>query len=369
MSAVPETKIFTTLLMRWHKQENFRQMPWKGEKDPYKIWLSEIILQQTRVEQGLEYFLRFVEKYPDIQSFAAAKEKDLMKMWEGLGYYSRCRNMIAAAQQVMLHFNGLFPNNLQDIRTLKGVGTYTAAAIASFAYGLPYAVVDGNVKRVLARFYGVKQPVDAPAGALRIEKLADKSLKQKAPGAYNQAIMDFGATVCKPKLPLCETCPLHKQCYAWQHNLVLTLPLKIKKLQRRDRWFYFLILHWQHKVYVMERRKKDIWQGLHEFYLIETAEARELDELIANEIPELLKTNFTVIEVSDRFRQQLTHQNIFASFIQLRLKAKFSWEEGEWIPLDQLQKIAFPGVINSFINSNLTKANTRKFNCKAKNGK
>jgi len=212
---------------------NNRAMPWKGEKDAYKIWLSEIILQQTRVEQGWDYYNRFIERFPQIQLLADAKDEEVFKLWEGLGYYSRCKNLLATARFITQEKRGIFPSAYKDILHLKGVGPYTAAAIASFAFNLPHAVVDGNVSRVLSRFFGIATPIDSTAGKQEFTALAQALLDQQSPGIYNQAIMDFGATICKPQLPLCADCPLQAECTAFQTGKISDLPVKEKKLQKK----------------------------------------------------------------------------------------------------------------------------------------
>ena len=224
---------FTHRLLQWNSTENNRQMPWKGEKDPYKIWLSEIILQQTRVEQGLAYYNRFIEKFPSIDKLATAPETTVFKLWEGLGYYSRCKNLIATAKHISEELKGKFPDAYMDILNLKGVGPYTASAIASFAYNLPHAVVDGNVMRVLARYFAIDTPIDSTEGKNYFTILANKLLDKNQASFYNQAIMDFGATVCKPQLPLCPTCPLQKECVAYKNNAVQGYPVKEGKLVKK----------------------------------------------------------------------------------------------------------------------------------------
>ena len=220
---------FPAILLRWNNKKNTRQMPWKGEKDPYKIWLSEIILQQTRVEQGLGYYHKFVQEFSTIKKLAAAPENKVYKLWEGLGYYSRCKNLIESARFISKELNGVFPDAYDKILNLKGVGTYTASAIASFAYNLNYAVVDGNVYRVLARIFGIKKAIDTTEGKIFFTKLADELLDKKQPGIYNQAIMDFGAIVCKPVNPQCKDCAFKKYCYAFQKDEISVLPVKEKK--------------------------------------------------------------------------------------------------------------------------------------------
>ena len=235
-------KFFFEFLIKWNRNKNKREMPWKGERDPYKIWVSEIILQQTRVQQGLAYYNRFISAWPDVKSLARAKEQDVYKLWEGLGYYSRCTNLIASAKYICDELNGMFPETHEEILSLKGIGDYTAAAIASFAFNQPYAVVDGNVFRVLARFFGIKTPVDSTAGKKLFRSLANSLIDKKEPAEYNQAIMDFGAVVCKPVLPLCQECPLQKKCIACQKNFVSILPIKEKGIKIRQRFFNYLVV-------------------------------------------------------------------------------------------------------------------------------
>ena len=269
-------KTFVPTLLRWNKEKNTRQMPWKGEKDPYKIWLSEIILQQTRVEQGLNYYNNFIKTFPDIHKLAKAADEKVFKLWEGLGYYSRCRNLLVTARYISKELNGKFPDNYEDIRKLKGVGPYTAAAISSFAFNLPYAVVDGNVFRVLARIYGITIPIDSTDGKKYFATLAENLLDKKQPGYYNQAIMDFGAVICKPVTPLCLNCGFKKFCSAFINNKINELPVKEKKISIKKRWFYYLVLEYKNEIAVRQRIEKDIWQDLYEFPLIEAD--KEMDK-------------------------------------------------------------------------------------------
>ncbi len=230
---------FQRELRVWNEEKNTRSMPWKGEKNPYRIWLSEIILQQTRVEQGWKYYQNFIDRYPFIADLASAPEGEIYKLWEGLGYYSRCKNMIAAAKLISGSYKGIFPKKYDDIRTLKGVGPYTAAAIASFAFNLSFAVVDGNVYRLLSRYFGISLPIDTTGGKKYFLHLATELLSKTEPGIYNQAIIDFGATICKP-LPLCLVCPLKTKCIAYNQDMVKVYPVKRKKTSRTIRWFWKL---------------------------------------------------------------------------------------------------------------------------------
>jgi len=258
-----------TKLLRWNRTKNDRPMPWKGEKDPYKIWLSEIILQQTRVEQGLKYYKNYVAKYPTIINLANAADDDVFKDWEGLGYYNRCRNMLFTARLIRDEYQGVFPDKYENILTLKGVGTYTAAAIASFAYDLPYAVVDGNVVRVLSRLLALDRQLISAADKKEYQELADSFLAKRKPGEYNQAIMDFGATVCTPKNPSCTICPLVSHCVAYKLDAVDKYPPKKQKIKLKKRELHYVLLHDKKSVYLRKRGEKDIWQSLYEPILIE----------------------------------------------------------------------------------------------------
>ena len=238
--------------MEWHKKHNKRPMPWKGEKDPYKIWLSEIILQQTRVLQGLAYYNRFVTKYPTVMHLAKAKDEEVYKLWEGLGYYSRCKNLLATAR-IITENGGMFPQKYNDVLALKGVGTYTAAAIVSFAYNQPYAVVDGNVNRILARCFGITIAIDSTKGKKTIATLANELLDKKQPGKFNQAMMDFGATICKPRQPLCNECILQANCFAFKHNQTSLLPKKEKKITIKKRWMHYLLAEYKNSWLIRKR--------------------------------------------------------------------------------------------------------------------
>lgn len=345
-------KSFTQILMDWHRYQNDREMPWKGEKKPYRIWLSEIILQQTRVEQGMGYYHRFIEQYPTIQDLAKAPDQQVFKLWEGLGYYNRCRNLLYTAREIVHQRNGLFPDTYEALLGLKGVGPYTAAAIASFAYNLPYAVVDGNVFRVLARYMGVDTPTDSTEGKKIFHDLAYQMLDKREPALYNQAIMDFGATVCKPMSPLCAACPLQNGCAALSTGKVNQLPVKEKTLQRRTRYFNYFILEYRQKIWVQQRTAKDIWQQLFEFYLVETEKQVRWDHsLIQNWLRDQLNIHEPVIgKIAEPLVQQLTHQQIKGQFIHLQLKQKpTSLKGGDWKTMTQIQELAFPKLITSYL--------------------
>ena len=333
-------------------------MPWKGESDPYKIWLSEIILQQTRVEQGWDYYNRFVAAFPNIKKLAAAPEQKVFKLWEGLGYYTRCKNLIATAKFIDKENGGKFPDTYADILSLKGVGPYTAAAIASFAFNLPHAVVDGNVFRVLSRFFGIDTPIDSTTGKKMFTALAGELLDRKQPGIYNQAIMDFGAVICKPQNPLCGHCPLKVKCTARSMGTIDMLPVKTGKLVKKNRWFYYFIAEHDGKIYIRKRGGKDIWENLYEFILLEADNKLEIGELKKTPLFKELgsKNKILVINVSKMYKQQLTHQTIQGIFIKLKLKNGLNLKDYKALSFKELSKVPFPRFITAYLAENEPKA-------------
>jgi len=341
---------FPVLLLQWNSHLNTRKMPWKGEKDPYKIWLSEIILQQTRVEQGWKYYEKFITIFPDINKLAAAKDEKVYKLWEGLGYYSRCKNLIETARFISKKLNGKFPGTFEDILSLKGVGNYTASAIASFAYDLPYAVVDGNVFRVLSRVFGIKKAIDSTEGKKLFSQLAFELLDKKLPGIYNQALMDFGAVICKPQNPLCHKCVLRDHCLAYKKGLVNKLPVKEKKIKIATRWFNYLEIVHNDKIYIHKRVNNDIWKNLHEFVLIETNTDVSAKRLLAKAEKEkiLNKDSYKVVSISPLYSQQLSHQKINGRFIQIAIKKEFVLPGFKPVSLKQLSRHAFPRLLNAY---------------------
>ena len=341
---------FTTALLQWNTEKNNRIMPWKNEKDPYKIWISEIILQQTKVQQGLEYYNRFIKAYPSVHHIAAAKENDVFKLWEGLGYYSRCKNIIASAKYISKELNGKFPENFKDIVQLKGIGNYTASAIASFAYNQPYAVLDGNVFRVLSRYFGIFSAIDGKDKTI-YSSLANNLLDKINPGIYNQAIMDFGATICKPKLPLCVICPLKTKCFAFLNGLINTLPVKEKIITRRLRYFYYFLIEYEHKIYIRKRIAKDIWQNLNEFVLVETTKPATINALQKSALfTDILYTNnYTITSVSKMYKQQLTHQTITGQFLHIKITHRLKINGYQLTPVTQLDLLPFPKFIAAYL--------------------
>lgn len=346
---------FTARLMDWHRRHNTRTLPWKEERDPYKIWLSEIILQQTRAAQGLPYYQKFIAAFPCIEDLAAAPDDAVFKLWEGLGYYSRCRNLLTTARFIAGEHNGVFPDSYEGILRLKGVGPYTAAAIASFAFGLPNAVVDGNVYRVLARVFGVRTPTDSSEGKKEFQSLADKLLDVHDPGGFNQAMMDLGATVCLPQSPRCEICPVEEMCIARREGLIDLLPIRTKRQPVKTRFFHFIILRHGHAMWLQQRSGDDIWRGLYQPLLIE-ADA-PLDAAALQLRPELQGIG-SLAERPDflgEMQQRLTHQLICSRFFELRLgSAACSPHEGFWLPLSAVGDYAMPRTLKIFFEKMAT---------------
>ncbi|HYO21381.1 MAG TPA: A/G-specific adenine glycosylase [Flavisolibacter sp.] len=331
---------FAKDLLRWNRYKNNRQMPWKGEKDPYRIWLSEIMLQQTRVEQGLKYYQNFIEAFPNIHALANAPEAKVFKLWEGLGYYSRCRNLIATAKYISQKLGGVFPDKYASILALKGVGNYTAAAIGSFAYNLPYAVLDGNVFRVLSRIFDIEIPIDSTQGKETFSVLAQHILPKQTAGKYNQAIMDFGAVICKP-VPLCDDCFFNKSCLAYLNGKQQLLPVKEKKIAIKKRWLNYFIVQCGDEILIQQRSEKDIWHALHQFVLIETRRSCKRSQL-----EDLFQKQYGLEDYSIinewKEKQALSHQSITFHFLVLKLKRKKKLPNYTWMKFSHLQELAFP---------------------------
>ena len=318
-------------------------MPWKGEKDPYKIWLSEIILQQTRVDQGWKYYERFISTFPTIHDLANAPQEQVFKLWEGLGYYSRCKNLIETAQQIVFEGKGIFPATYSEILELKGVGPYTAAAIASFAFNLPHAVVDGNVYRVLSRVFGIASAIDSTEGKKEFSQLAQELIDRGNPSGYNQAIMDFGATVCKPQQPACDACPFQKHCIAYQEDRIAQLPVKKKKLLQRTRFFYFFCIEHDDQVLIQQRLEKDVWQDLYQFPMLETTTDEAIEELVRPFCASSGLSRSVIRETSSGGSrvQQLSHQRIQAQYLHVRLRRQVMLADTRWVPRGELKHYPF----------------------------
>lgn len=309
-------------LVRWYTV-NKRELPWRETTDPYQIWISEIILQQTRVVQGVEYFNRFMGRFPDVTVLAEAPEDEVMKYWQGLGYYSRARNLHVAAKEIVSRFGGVFPKEYRDVLGLKGIGEYTAAAICSFAWKQPYAVVDGNVYRVLSRVLGIDTPIDSSQGKKEFTLLAQELLDLRHPDLYNQAIMDFGAIQCTPKSPDCIHCPLQNQCVAYCHGRVDALPVKTGKTIVKPRYFNYLHIHCQGMNLLARREAKDIWQNLYEYPLIETEQAMDFADLQRMETYQELMEGAGEIQVQQMVempKHVLSHRIIYARFYEMEVE-------------------------------------------------
>lgn len=322
----------TASLVHWYL-ENKRELPWRETTDPYRIWISEIILQQTRVAQGLEYFHRFINRFPDVRTLAEASEDEMMRYWQGLGYYSRARNLHKAAKEIMNRFVGEFPRDYQQVLSLKGIGEYTAAAICSFAWKQPYAVVDGNVYRVLARVFGIDTPIDSTAGKKEFAELAQLMLDKERPDLYNQAIMDFGALQCIPKNPDCLKCPLQEKCRALASGCVNKLPVKAGKVKVKPRYFNYLSIHCKGIHLLRRREEKDIWQNLYEYPLIETNRPMEWTELEQTEEFRRLMEGVGEIQLLRIFRMPkhvLSHRIIYACFYDIEV-GRFSATMGKYL--------------------------------------
>jgi len=341
-----ESQRFAAVLMQWDRGTNRRSMPWKGIKDPYKIWLSEIILQQTRVEQGEPYYLRLSSRYPNVQSLAAADDQEVYRIWQGLGYYNRCRNMLHTARELCETQGGKFPQTYEGIRALRGIGDYTAAAIASFAFGLPHAVVDGNVVRVLSRVFGIKDSFQQAAGRKQFMALAQELLDKKQAGAYNQAMMDFGATVCKPSQPDCMACPFQKRCVAYTEQAIEDYPAKKIKKEVKTRHFHFWLPNHKRSVFLQQRSGRDIWHNLYTPLCTETKGAK---------LPRTLSDSFRQVpECIFTTHQLLSHQKIVGHFYRLPaqdLKALVNPETIRVTPKD-LKHYPFPRLIVAFFENN-----------------
>lgn len=351
---------FSQEIINWYHRHK-RDLPWRATKDPYVIWLSEVILQQTRVDQGLPYFERFRERFPTVKDFAEASEDEILRLWQGLGYYSRARNMHHAAKTVMKEHGGQFPTQYNSLIRLKGIGEYTAAAIASFAGGEPHAVVDGNVFRVLARYFGNDSAINSGKGKREFQELANEMLDRDYPGTYNQAIMEFGSLQCKPVRPDCAQCVLRPGCYAANRGEVERLPVKIKSRPSRNRYFHYLLVHDGDQILMNKRGPGDIWENLYELPLIETSHAittigtPKVGEELRRQIIGHFGEKAEVKAISEPVRHVLSHQNIHAHFYLVeRVEHLFVKKTGwNFFNTKDLNKLAKPKLIFAFLDKYL----------------
>ncbi|MDX9748064.1 MAG: A/G-specific adenine glycosylase [Paludibacter sp.] len=339
----------SSVLADWYGHYR-RELPWRETRDPYRIWISEVILQQTRVNQGMEYYLRFVDRFPDVRSLAEASEQEVLAMWQGLGYYSRARNLHTAAKQVVSQHKGIFPRSYEAVRDLKGIGDYTAAAICSIAYDLPYAVVDGNVYRVLSRLFAIDTPVDSTQGKKEFQELAQTILEVKNPGLHNQAIMEFGALACVPANPDCENCPLQMNCRAYELDLVRQLPVKAKKTEVKELFYTYLYIHSGEEVVLQKRSSvNNIWKNMYEFPLIEASHLLTPEEVVSH--PHLLEIGpFTLNPQPIDFTHLLSHRKINARFYRIEIDTVSSFMKNSLITtLQEIHHYPIPRLITRFL--------------------
>ncbi|MBA4408478.1 MAG: A/G-specific adenine glycosylase [Odoribacter sp.] len=335
-----------------------RELPWRNTRNPYFIWLSEIILQQTRINQGLAYYLRLTEEFPTLNDLANAPEDQVLKLWQGLGYYSRARNLFFTAKFIQKHHHCKFPEDYHSIRSLKGIGDYTAAAIASISFNLEYPAVDGNVYRVLSRFFGIPEPIDSNAGKKVFNELAKELIKGSNPGMHNQALMEFGAIQCTPKNPDCQRCPLIENCFAFGSDKISELPVKRNKTKQRDRYFNYLVFEYHNYTWLRQRKKNDIWKGLFEFPLIETIEETDADQIVTHsEWHKITDCSGSAIRSTSKWKIHiLSHQKIHFRFIQLGLSEETGISK-ELLRVDKedILNFAVPKLVETFINELLSK--------------
>ncbi len=338
-------------LILWYKQHK-RDLPWRNTTDAYKIWLSEIMLQQTQVAQGLNYYLKFINEFDTVTQLANATEDKVLQMWQGLGYYSRARNLHATAKMISENYNGVFPNNYNEIKKLKGIGDYTAAAISSIAYNLPYAVVDGNVYRVLSRLFNINTPINSSQGKKYFQQLATEILNINTPSQHNNAIMEFGALQCKPKNPQCETCPLQTNCLAFANNTMQLLPVKDKKIKIKNRYFNYIVFNYKDYLYIQKRTEKDIWQNLFEFYLIETTTTVDEKTLLNSDEFKKISSAYELIKTSHLKKHILSHQHIYSTFYEISVAKPLIFEQFIKIKKSDLGNFALPQLIVKYLQNN-----------------
>lgn len=352
-------KHFSQLLHNWYDQ-NYRELPWRSSSDPYLIWISEIILQQTRVIQGTAYYFRFIEKWPGVKDLAAASEQEVLKMWQGLGYYSRARNLLSTAQAIANKHQGIFPSSSRELMDLKGIGKYTAAAIASNAFNEKVAVVDGNVQRFVTRLQGITSPLQSNDCFKSVQQFVDEMIDEEAPGKFNQAMMEFGALHCTPQKPDCNTCPFSTSCYAFKHNVTDSIPVKKQKINIRTRHFNFLIFMMRCNdgdfTYLQERAEKDIWKGLYQFPLIETEQPAGFDDFNQTEAFNKFvgDDKYTLVSSSRIIKHQLTHQTLLARFFVIKLSEKLKNNDFSLslVNIENLGQYPLPRLIDRYLQQN-----------------
>lgn len=340
-------------IINWYL-ENKRDLPWRKTKDPYFIWVSEIMLQQTRVATAIDYFNRFVTKFPKVSDLALANEQEILTLWQGLGYYSRARNMHHTAKIISTVYNGKFPKTYKEILQLKGIGTYTAAAIASFAYNQPFAVLDGNVFRVLARIYGADTPIDSVKGKKEFQLLANQTMGDAKPELYNQAIIEFGALQCTPRIPKCDLCPVRLHCFAANNETVDQLPIKSKQISLKNRYFYYLFISCNSRIVVEKREKNDIWKNMFQLPLIELNKPITMNELMETSDWKRLfgDEELFILSQTENKIHKLSHQNLYSTFISIKTDLdafKSKNKTFHIIELDDYKDYPFPKLIETYL--------------------
>lgn len=351
--------IFWASLKDWYTTYK-RELPWRNTQDAYVIWLSEIILQQTRVNQGLPYFEKFLAHFPTVTDFANADESQVLRLWQGLGYYSRARNMHSTAKSVVANNNGVFPSSYNELIKLKGIGAYTAAAIASFSKNEAVAVVDGNVTRVLSRIFNIHEDVLQAKTQKKILQLATEIMPTNEAGTFNQSMMELGAMICKPQNPLCSQCPVNTFCEAKKLNIQNSLPIKIKKLKRKTRYFTYLVFVNDQKIWMKERKGKDIWSNLWDFFLFENkTDFHSIDEIAQS----LSKSEIEIFSINSlqKTKHILTHQDLMIEFLEINVRKmnKNFTKENNLVHLSfqEVEALPKPIVISNFVNNSLKKNN------------
>jgi A/G-specific adenine glycosylase len=339
------------LLINWYENHK-RDLPWRNIKDPYKIWLSEIILQQTRVQQGLPYYHNFISKYPTVKHLAKASEEDILKTWQGLGYYSRARNLHATAKIITNDYNGVFPVDYKQIIALKGIGHYTAAAICSFAYQQVIPVIDGNVYRVLSRVFWIDSPINGSQALKHFEPIAQECISKTQPDIYNQAIMELGALVCTPKSPNCTECPINSKCIAFEKNDVESLPIKIKSKKSKNRFFNYLVFNFNNSTLLEKRTKTDIWKGLFQFPLLESDKESDSDKIELYVHEDYKEFEIKKIDLIKQPKHILSHQNIFSYYWIIELKGTQASNKHEWKGFLEVKRLPVSKNIERFLNTN-----------------
>jgi A/G-specific adenine glycosylase len=342
------------VLIDWYRK-NKRDLPWRKTKDPYYIWVSEIIFQQTRIIQGIQYYNRFIERFPNVHSLAKSKIDDVLKVWQGLGYYSRARNMHETAIDISHNKNGMFPGSSKKLLALKGVGLYTAAAIASISFDEKISVVDGNVIRLITRLQGFDLPVSSDQLKKNVADTAFNYMNNHSPGEFNQAMMEYGALQCVSGKPDCSICPLSKKCYAYINNVIEQFPVKLKAKASKNRYFYYGVFIYKNKVFVKKRTDKDIWQGLYDFPMVETNRKISMSSLVETEkFKKVFSENFISCKtIGKPVKRILSHQVIYAQFFELQYKNGFvpTMQNAEQVSVKSLRKLPVPKIIEKFIES------------------